>query len=208
MHIYLIRHAESESNMGQTYGHPEDIRLTARGTRQACTVASALRSIEKIIVSDFARSQQTAEPVREKFPEAEYKVWHDVREFTYLDPRKFTTITSNKKQNLVEEYWERMDPFFADGGEAETFANFVDRVRRCIANLRKEILTTCVITHGNFIKLLLLLLSNHTEYIFRKSNREEIEMLMRAFYGRYKNEAYEIRNAEIIDITKLLQVTA
>jgi len=127
--ITLIRHAESQANAGGVTLTPESIELTPQGRRQAQTLADSLRTEPAIIVvSPYLRTQQTAQPTVKKFPQARMEQWQ-VQEFTYLSPVRCHNTTMEQRTPWALEYWERADPHYCDGDGAESFAEFLKRVR-------------------------------------------------------------------------------
>jgi probable phosphoglycerate mutase len=66
-HLYLIRHAETDLNAARVLQHPHT-PLSQRGRAQARRLAERLADagIARIVTSDYARAQMTAEAVRER----------------------------------------------------------------------------------------------------------------------------------------------
>lgn len=63
MHIFVIRHGESEDDLSDSYGGAANFRLTARGKEQAASVASRLTGsgISAIYSSPLARARESAD---------------------------------------------------------------------------------------------------------------------------------------------------
>ena len=77
--LWLIRHGESTWNVrGLAQGHHDEARLTARGERQACELATELSTqpIRTLYASDLRRALETAAPLAEVLGLA---VNHDAR---------------------------------------------------------------------------------------------------------------------------------
>src|SRR5690349_9493385 len=132
---FLIRHGESESNVGLPTIDPKDVALTSLGRKQAERIAEYLKfhPPNLIVTSPYLRTKQTAEPTAFIFhntPEraAAEKVW-PVQEFTYLSSMHRTYSTIEERRPRVSEYWEKSDPGFVDSLESESFRGFIDRVR-------------------------------------------------------------------------------
>jgi probable phosphoglycerate mutase len=69
--VFLIRHGESESNVGLPSADPGSIPLTGDGHRQARQVARVLPGIPALIVtSPYLRARHTAQPTVSRFPAA------------------------------------------------------------------------------------------------------------------------------------------
>src|SRR5258708_17602897 len=82
--IWLIRHAQSESNAGLLTRNVSQIRLTALGEIQAQHVVHLFEETPSLIVtSPYLRTQQTAQPTQERFSQVRHVEW-PVEEFTYL----------------------------------------------------------------------------------------------------------------------------
>lgn len=81
MHLYLIRHAESENNARAEHERVEDPSITSRGVRQAEQLAEWLASFEfdLLLTSPFRRALETAKPIAAKSRRAVH-VWCDLYE--------------------------------------------------------------------------------------------------------------------------------
>ncbi len=142
--VWLIRHAESESNAGLATSTPADIQLTERGYQQAALVAQAVSNVPSLVVtSPYRRTAQTAGPTLKKFYEPRHQIW-PVEEFTYLSPPNHVNTSPSDRLPMVAAYWNRADPSFVDGEGAESFSALIDRVR----SLQERLLTTPV---GDFV---------------------------------------------------------
>ncbi|WP_164102994.1 histidine phosphatase family protein [Candidatus Laterigemmans baculatus] len=81
MHLYLIRHAESENNARAEHERVEDPAITPRGVRQAEQLAAWLANFEfdLLLTSPFRRALQTAQPIATQSRRA-VQVWCDIYE--------------------------------------------------------------------------------------------------------------------------------
>ena len=149
----LVRHSESEGNIGLPTASPASIVLTQRGHQQAETLAKLVVEVpDMIVVSPFIRTQQTAAPLMGRCPEVRVEIW-DVQEYTYLNPLKYVGTTENERGVFARSHWERCDPLWNDGGGAESFVEFIARVDTALSRLRSaEGQWTMVFSHGYFIK--------------------------------------------------------
>jgi broad specificity phosphatase PhoE len=151
--VYFVRHAESESNAGMRTEHPATIRITEKGLEQARLTSQVFKTAPDLIVtSPYIRTQQTAAPLIERFPDVPCAEW-PVQEFTYLDPAHWNGTTYQERQPIAHAYWERSDPFSRDGGIAESFVGLIERVeltRQLILQQRAE--TIVVYSHGQFTR--------------------------------------------------------
>ena len=151
--VWLIRHAQSESNAGRRTPDPVTIPLTALGRSQAEAVARLFDVAPTLIVeSPYTRARQTAAPVRARFPRAPAETW-PVQEITYLAPSRCHDTNYLERRPLVEDYWQRSDPHFVDGPGAESFAAFIARVDGALARLRAMSEGfVAVFTHGQVMQ--------------------------------------------------------
>ncbi len=154
--VLLIRHGESEANIGLPSDTPQGIPLTAWGHQQARQLAESLPAPDLIAVSSYRRACQTAEPSIRLFSQALVETW-EVHEFTYLNPVFYAGTTEAERGRFAKDYWQRCDPLWNDGGGAESFADLIARIDRTLEKLRQmNGRRVHVFTHGYFIKALLL----------------------------------------------------
>lgn len=166
--VWLIRHGESQSNVGELTCSPKETQLTAVGHEQAQEIVEAfyLPSFSRtsclapslIITSMYMRSQQTAYPTERKFTLARKEHW-PVHEFTYLSDKITLWTTRKERCQFVQRFWNNGDPEYSDGEGAESFIQFISRVYDVIERLRycKEDFIA-VFTHGQFIQAVLWIL--------------------------------------------------
>ena len=125
---WLVRHGQSASNAGlPAVGHGE-VPLTALGQEQAREVARRVnRQPDRLIVSPFLRTQETAAPIRERWPRTPCEVW-PIQELTYLSPARCRGTTADVRRPWIEAYWRGCDPDYLDGPDAESFRAFMARL--------------------------------------------------------------------------------
>jgi broad specificity phosphatase PhoE len=125
---WLVRHGQSASNAGlPAVGHGE-VPLTALGQDQAREVARRVdRQPDRLIVSPFLRTQETAAPIRERWPRTPCEVW-PIQELTYLSPARCKGTTADVRRPWIEAYWRGCDPDYVDGPDAESFRAFMARL--------------------------------------------------------------------------------
>ncbi len=155
---WLIRHGESAANAGIATTNPATIPLTLVGCDQAERVAAELsRRPDLIVVSPYLRTQQTAEPTVQRFPDVPVETW-PVQEFTYLSPSRCIDMTAEQRRPLVEAYWHRCDPHHDDGPGAESFSAMLGRVRDLQDRLAAHPAgCIAVFTHGQVMQAFRLL---------------------------------------------------
>jgi broad specificity phosphatase PhoE len=155
----LIRHGESEQNIGLATETPATIRLTARGHEQAKQVAlSFAEPPDMIVTSPYQRTKETARPTLERFPHVAQAEWL-VQEFSYLSPARFQNTSAKERRPAAALYWQTADPFYVDGDGAESFADFVYRAQNVSQQLKESNCGTIgIFTHQLFIQAVIWLL--------------------------------------------------
>ena len=145
----LIRHGESQSNAGEKTEHPQTVNLTPKGRLEAEAKAAGFAAKPDLfITSRYVRTQQTAAPFLKKFPDVPAEEWN-IHEFTYLSAGKYKDTTNLERLPSMEEYWNRADPFYKDDADAESFAEFVQRCRDTVEQMKKcEGALTVAFCHG------------------------------------------------------------
>ena len=170
--IILVRHGESESNVGLPTKTPESISLTHRGCYQSRELAQRWNgNVGLVITSNYLRARQTAEPTLSKY-DLSPLIWKSVREFTYLEPSNWIGTTVKERASAVRTYWSRCDPTYIDGEGAESFNLFSKRVLSTIHELLSlvEMEHVVVFCHEQFIKAFIWCVVSNK---FRIINMEE-----------------------------------
>ncbi|MFA5340044.1 MAG: histidine phosphatase family protein [Candidatus Omnitrophota bacterium] len=154
--VYLIRHAESEANAGGRTSEPSKVALSPAGIKQAEEMVALISEMpESIVTSSYIRTTQTAAPLMKKSRKTPHEEW-EVHEFTYLAPGRCKNTSSPERRPMVEEYWKKCDPFYCDGEGAESFDDFINRVKRTLGRLRsRRESVIAIFSHEQFIKALL-----------------------------------------------------
>ncbi len=153
--IWLIRHGESLSNMGEKTTHPGTSTLTQRGLLQARCITSCIQDKPDIIIhSAYTRAQQTAQPTIEKFPACIVEEW-PVEEFVYLHHEKYLNTTKHDRGVDVDQYWEECNPVRKDSDDAESFVDFIDRMEMIVEKLMHIEGHIMVFTHGHVIRAMI-----------------------------------------------------
>jgi broad specificity phosphatase PhoE len=126
---WLVRHGQSASNAGLPAVGQGDVPLTELGFEQAHAVAQRIdRQPDLLILSSFLRARATAEPILARWPRTRCETW-PIHELTYLSPTRCLGTTAEIRRPLIEAYWQRCDPEYVDGSDAESFAAFMARLR-------------------------------------------------------------------------------
>lgn len=158
--IYLIRHGQSQSNAGQGKPRPNiDIELTTLGHQQAERVADWLihniaEPIQTIYVSQYRRTQQTAQPLLSKL-QRQADILPDLHEFNYLSFQQVQHLAFSEVYHIAEQFWQTADVQQRAGDDAESFATFMHRVERTYQQFCQfDSGTYIVFTHGIWISAL------------------------------------------------------
>ena len=157
--IWFIRHGESMSNAGEVAVDRGSTKLTDKGWEQArCAALKVTRQPDLIVVTPYIRTHQTAQPLREKFPNVPCETW-DLFEFSALSDENYLTRTWMQRTPMMRALWERNDPDYNDGAGAESFSDMLKRINTALERLRtykdKFII---VYAHGYIIQATRLLL--------------------------------------------------
>jgi 2,3-bisphosphoglycerate-dependent phosphoglycerate mutase len=155
MKVTLIRHAESESNVGMATSDPASIAITEFGRLQAIDFAEKIiQKPDLIIVTPYLRAAQTAIPTIKRFLVTKVETW-PLHEFTYLSPTMCRNTTIDTRAPLILKYWEKCDPYYVHGTGSESYEQFSIRVINCVnqfRNLKNK--SVYVFTHGQVIRFL------------------------------------------------------
>ncbi|HLG76046.1 MAG TPA: histidine phosphatase family protein, partial [Ktedonobacteraceae bacterium] len=117
------------------------------------------------------------------------KTW-PVHEFTYLSTWGTRNSTVEERRPAVLKYWELSNPSVPDGPGAESFEQFIDRVKRVKMDLDTIKGTVAVFSHNQFICALLWL-----------SEQSSLEINARAMrYFRKFLDEHPIPNGAIVEV--------
>jgi 2,3-bisphosphoglycerate-dependent phosphoglycerate mutase len=158
--IILVRHGQSVANAGGRTSDHDTNPLTELGRRQAQDLVGRVPCKPTLfVVSPFLRTQQTAEPLRQKFPDVPVEEW-PIQEFTFLQPDRHNNTTEEERQPYVQDYWQRQEPAWISGLGAESFQQFLDRARKAIRRLVDINPGGCIVifSHGYFMQAFRLVL--------------------------------------------------
>ena len=158
--ILWIRHGQSVGNAGMPTENRSSFPLSPLGFEQAKALAQKLPITPDLIVSSpFRRAWETAGPVVARSPYIPMEIWPEIHEFTYLSPATCVGTTTEDRRPRVKAYWERLDPDYLDGGDAETFRDVMRRAELAIEHLQSRWEQHIVLfSHEQFIKCVQLTL--------------------------------------------------
>lgn len=183
--IYLIRHAQSQSNAGLFIDENHKIALTELGHSQAKELGVWLSDyinepVSDVLISTYLRTQQTAEPYLLKHG-AEPVVIEGLREFNYLDFEHIKELPFEQVANMAEAFWQTGNIHYQDSERTDNFAHFVGRVQKVRAYFDELPDGVYVVfTHGMWIGMLLWqILHANSERIFDMKRFREFELAIR-----------------------------
>lgn len=151
--IWFIRHAESAANAGLPTTRPDTIPLTDKGMQQAQALADNLNDVPGLIIrTPYLRTQQTAKPLLDKFPQVPTEIW-PFHEFDFLSPSQCAGTTVEERKPWVSDYWQRCDPHYVHGAGAESFAAFKSRIIGRLKQLEKSPYDFIIVfAHGHVMR--------------------------------------------------------
>ncbi len=150
--VLFIRHAESAANAGLPTSDPASIPLTEKGVQDAIALSNRLDKPDLFIVTPYIRTQQTAQPTLNKYPDVPVETW-SLQEYNFLSPSRCVDTTVEERKPWVLDYWGRCDPDHVDGEGAESFHAFQERVVTSIQRLERLPFSHInVFTHGQVIR--------------------------------------------------------
>jgi broad specificity phosphatase PhoE len=150
--VWLIRHGESTANKGEWHADPRQSVLTPKGEEEAKHAAAQITTRpDLIIVSPTARAQASALPIRQKWPDVPVEIW-PIEEIIYLSPSKYQDQSLASRKTAIERYWQAADPYFREEQDAESFADFIQRLEAFRARLLTHQGFLVIVGHGQFFK--------------------------------------------------------
>jgi 2,3-bisphosphoglycerate-dependent phosphoglycerate mutase len=204
--IILVRHGQSVTNAGGRSADQVSNPLTEVGRAQAREFAERVECRPTLFVtSPFLRAQQTSEPLRQRFSDVPVEEW-PVHEFSFLHSALHRGTSEADREPQVVAYWQREDPAYSDGPEAESFTLFLDRAREAIRRLVTRDPGGCIVvfTHGFFMQAFRLVL------LFRSATDAELMANFQRFHflnliQNIDSLEFEVRNGKIQLIGQLHQ---
>lgn len=165
--FYLVRHAQSHSNAGGISQPNANISLSNKGHKQAQVLADHLTThipqpITRIYVSNYLRTQQTAQPLIEKIGIAA-QTNANLHEFNFLPFSSIANVDGSGRLPIRQRYWQNADPHLELGEGTESFTTFAARVDSVLDNLHQQIIektfqnqeTALLFTHGIWLAMLI-----------------------------------------------------
>lgn len=148
----FIRHGESLSNAGSSIILPNaDIPLTHKALQQAQDLASTWETVPSAIyTSEFIRTQQTANPLCDKYAITATPL-AILNECDTLGFDLLKTLPPEEKLPLIQRYWKDGNPHERIGQMGETYAEFCGRVAEFTTELPSLKKRSIIIGHGMWL---------------------------------------------------------
>ncbi len=160
-HIWFVRHGESLANAGGMTTVASRVPLTERGYEQARAVSKSLPEKPSLIVtSPYDRARETAQLTADKWSDVELVEW-PVQEFVYLSWQRLGPSTVEDREQAAIPYWEKMDPDYKDGDDAESYNEMIQRIDQTISLIHDlEHQNAVIFSHKLFLSVLFYRLVN------------------------------------------------
>jgi broad specificity phosphatase PhoE len=172
--LLLIRHGEIETRHQHTFGGRTDMNLSARGRKQARTLAGYLRgkTIDVIYASPMKRAQQTLAPLLKNGAPAQ-TILPALREVDFGDWTGLGWQAVSERFGFsVYDWLHQIEHRGAPNGE--NGKTFRDRIEPCLREIIRQHRgqNVAVFCHGGVIRMMLAILLNVP---LSKTNQFEIE---------------------------------
>lgn len=160
--LYIIRHGQSVANIGAESMPDKTVPLTELGYEQArellkrwkqATSEGALPTPSAIYHSELLRARQTAQVFGAGFGQS-VAVERLLNELSCLGFSTVEGMTGKERAPIAKHYWQTADIHYRDADDADTFAEFIDRVDRFIERAADFEHNSVLFGHGIWIGLL------------------------------------------------------
>lgn len=193
--IWFIRHGQSVANADENFKSDSfggrSVELSEKGRKQAEELLKEFSDApDLIITSPYLRTKQTAVPLMEKYTDTPHEEW-PIHEFTYLGQERCKGTSFVERDPWKNEYWEKSNPDHNDGKGAESFADFMERVREAIKKIEKRKESFIVLFSHNYTIAAV-------RYILEKNPEKITPEVMRDFKKYFK--ANPIPNATKMEL--------
>jgi broad specificity phosphatase PhoE len=209
--IILIRHAESQANVQkELFRYSNIIKITENGRQQAKDLVEVLEKPDRVILSKYIRTQETAHPLIEKLEKENHNfdthLWLDTHEFENVcGERVFATMKTHEEfMHADMEYWGKQDPMCKESEHTESFKEFIDRVNGVYLKLKKiPDGLNYIFTHGWFIKLFLLMGNEYNNFNTLEKDDDLYQKIMNRFLTFDKD--FKTKNTGQYDVSELVE---
>lgn len=152
--ITFVRHGESTANAGGITMAQAKIPLSELGTQQVAALAPLLPAQPALILtSGYLRTQQTSKPYCERLGMAAMPNPF-LNEFSAIDPALIAGMDGAQRKPFMDEFWREPSMTKRMGKDADTFAEFVQRVTAFEQGMDALPDGTVIFGHGIWIGLM------------------------------------------------------
>lgn len=155
--LYFIRHGQSLANTGAKSMPDAEIPLTELGQQQANDLLKYWQTANiqpsHIYASPLLRARQTAEIFNQN-DGLEIQILPELKEFCCLSLAHIENMLGNERAVLAKHYWQTADIYFKDGDDADSFAEFQQRVTTFLNRLDDFEHHSLFFGHGIWIGML------------------------------------------------------
>jgi alpha-ribazole phosphatase len=152
--ITFVRHGESTANAGGITMAQAEIPLSELGKQQAIALAPMLPAKPGLILtSGYLRTQQTSKPYCERVGMVA-TANALLNEFSAIDPVLIAGMDGSQRKPLMDEFWREPSMTKRMGNNADTFAEFVQRVTSFAQKMDALPNGTVIFGHGIWVGLL------------------------------------------------------
>jgi broad specificity phosphatase PhoE len=156
MHVYMVRHGQSEGNAG-SFHQDAQVGLSPRGLAEARSLAARLvgAPIDAIVSSPFQRALQTANTIAERLnkPVQPSALFVEIKRPTAIENRPMDDVEVVAIKRRILDNWH--DPEWRHSDE-ETFFDLRSRALAALRFItaRPDVRNLLIVTHGQFMRLL------------------------------------------------------
>lgn len=155
--LYFIRHGQSLANTGAKSMPDAEIPLTELGRQQAHDLLINWQQLDiepsSIYASPLLRARQTAEIFNQNYG-LDIHTLPELKEFGCLSFANIENMLGNERTVLAKQYWQTAHIDFKDGNDADSFAEFQQRVATFLNRLDDFEHNSLFFGHGIWIGML------------------------------------------------------
>ena len=179
--ITFIRHGQSLANAGGITMDHHAIPLTELGVHQAKHLAESLEIEPSVFfVSELVRTHQTAKPFCDKYS-IQPTIHPLLNELSCIDPQLIQGMDGKQRRPIADAYWQEADPHKRLGENADTFAEFAQRIDQFLPELETLPDRSVLFGHGIWFGMLVWKVfgfSTHTSQDMKAFRRFQLDFPM------------------------------
>ncbi len=167
MTLYIVRHGQSEGNVGKRYQTSEE-KLTKTGSAQAKLLAKRFKGvkIDRLIASSMTRAQQTAHEISlvTSVPVTSNPYFVELRQPSEVVGKTHTDQNSQTIMDELSKHREDPDYHYSDEENIFDFIKRLDAALNTIVESSSDDDVVVLVAHGYVIRVLLGLILFGTEF--------------------------------------------